>query len=79
VLVNQPVGSGLEIALLGETRRATCGGLVAVPRCRAVTRHFKQVCADGVEAVVLGGALVVVQRAQQVEPGLRAADYRHGD
>jgi hypothetical protein len=32
-----------------------------------------------VEAVVLGGALVVVQRVQQVEAGLRAVDHRQGD
>jgi hypothetical protein len=37
------------------------------------------VCADGVEAVVLGGALVVVECAEQLEPGLWAADHRYGD
>src|SRR6266508_2310074 len=75
-LINQLGSSGLEVALLGKTRRSACSGLIAGQRRRPVADHLVQMCADGVQAVMLGDA-VVVERLQQVEAGLRAS--HHGD
>src|SRR5512133_2991542 len=74
--IDQPGSSGLEVALLGETRGPACRGLVAVSGSGTVAGHFEQMCADCVEAVVLSNVLVGVECPQQVECGLRAPHHR---
>ena len=75
----EPRGARLEVALLGDARRAARRGSVAVAGRGVVAGHLEQVGADRVEAVVVGHAIVVVERREQVEAGARAVDHRHRD
>jgi hypothetical protein len=41
----------------------------------AIARHFQEMSADGLQAVVLGDAGVVVEGAEKVDSSLRASHF----
>src|SRR5215510_1419538 len=67
---------GLEVAPLGKAGRPACRAPVVRARGCAVARHLQQVRADGIEAMVAGDAVIVVEPAQKLESRPRAVHHR---
>src|SRR6266540_7211028 len=67
VVFCQAAGSGVQVALFGETGCSPCRRLVRVTRRSAVTGHLQQVCADRVETVVPGDPVVGLELFEQVK------------